>query len=229
VLVIPTAESDGHRYHRGIVFSNPDLPWRARIFRLTLAWPLIALGIALLLVADLGVAPFDVLSTGVAHATGWPFTIAYLSVSLLFFGIGAALGGKVGPASVIGTFVIGPLITVFRDLLPDPTTWLARIAMVLLATLLLSTAVCLVITSELGAGPTEVLMLGLVRHGVPIVTARWLTDGTPLLVGAALGGAVGIATVIFGIALGPLIRFGLRVLRYVPPSKTELLLSTAID
>jgi uncharacterized membrane protein YczE len=190
---------------------------------------LIALGIALLLVADLGVAPFDVLSTGVAHTTGWPFTIAYLSVSLLFFGIGAALGGKVGPASVIGTFVIGPLITVFRDLLPDPTTWLARIVMMILATLLLSTAVCLVITSELGAGPTEVLMLGLVRHGVPIVTARWLTDGIPLLVGAALGGAVGIATVIFGVALGPLIRFGLRVLRYVPPSKTELLLSTAID
>lgn len=199
------------------------------MLRLAIAWPAVSLGIAMLLQARLGVAPFDVLNTGVARVVGASFAIVYLGVSLLFYAIGMLLGGRAGWASVVGTFVIGPLIGVFRSALPEPGTIIARSVMMVAASLILATAVCLVITTELGAGPTEVLMLGLIRRNVPIVAARWITDGVPLVIGALIGGAVGIATVIFAFALGPLIKFGLSVLRYTPPHDTNPLALAAID
>ncbi len=192
------------------------------MLRVAVAWPLIAFGIALLLQAHLGVAPFDVLNTGVANAFDVSFSIVYPCVALIFFAVGALLGGRIGWASVLGTFVIGPLIVVFRDLMPEPDPLLIRFAMLTLATLILAGSVCLVITAELGAGPTEVFMLGLINHNVPIVWARWISDGLPLIVGAMLGGAVGIGTIIFAVALGPLIKIGLELLHYVPPHQPEL-------
>lgn len=182
--------------------------------RVALAWPLIAMGIALLLDAHLGVAPFDVLNTAVSEALDVPFSIVYPAVSVLFFAMGVALGGRIGWASVAGTLVIGPLIGVFRDLVPEPERLVPRCAMVIVATLILAAAVCIVITTELGAGPTEVFMLGLVHRGVPLVIARWFTDGFPLVLGTVLGGAAGVGTVVFGLALGPLIKVGLATMGY---------------
>lgn len=180
---------------------------------------MVALGIAMLLRAHLGVAPFDVLSTGMTDTLQWPFWLVYLSVSLVFYGIGVVLGGRVGPASIAGTFVISPLIGIFLDLVPDREEMVVRVPLMAGATLLLAIAVCLVITTELGAGPTEVFMLGLIKRGTPLLAARWLSDGIPLVIGALLGGAVGIGTIIFGFALGPLIKFGFRLLHYVPPQR----------
>jgi uncharacterized membrane protein YczE len=75
----------------------------------------------------------------------------------------------------------------------------------------------LVVSTELGAGPSEVLMLGLIARNVPIVVARWVADGVPILIGGVLGGSIGVATVIFAFLLAPLIKFGLALLHYDPP------------
>jgi uncharacterized membrane protein YczE len=80
--------------------------------------------------------------------------------------------------------------------------------------LIIAVAICLVITTELGAGPTEVVMLGLIRRGMDIVPARWIADGTPLVIGTVLGGAIGAGTVLFALLLGPMVKFGLRRLKY---------------
>ena len=197
------------------------LPVRTRVVRVAVAWPVIAIGIALLINAHVGVAPFDVLNTGVTDALDAPFSIVYPCVALTFFAIGALLGGAIGWASVLGTFVIGPLIGVFTRVIPEPDLLVLRATMMAVATVLLAGAVCLVITTELGAGPTEVFMLGLVNHNMPIVYARWISDGLPLVLGALLGGAVGVGTVIFGIVLGPMIKFGLGVMHYSPPHQSD--------
>ena len=202
---------------------------RTRLWRLVICWPLVALGIAMLLRAHLGVAPFDVLSTGTTKALGWPFSVVYLAVSLVFYAVGAALGGRLGWASVVGTFVISPLISVFHALVPESPALAVRIPLMAGATVILAVAVCLVITTELGAGPTEVFMLGLIRRGTPLVVARWVSDGLPLVVGALLGGAVGVGTIIFGFALGPLIKLGFRLLHYVPPRRADLDLVIAVQ
>lgn len=177
---------------------------------------MVALAIVLLLNARLGVAPFDVLNTGLAHAIDVSFSLMYFIDSIVFFSLGALLGGKVGAASVLGTFVIGPIIALLRDVVPEPNPLLFRSAMLVAAVVILAAAISLVITTELGAGPAEVVMLGLIKHGVPIVAARWISDGVPLLIGVLFGGAVGAGTVVVAVGLGPLIKLGLRLLRYTP-------------
>ena len=72
----------------------------------------------------------------------------------------------------------------------------------------LAVAICLVVTTELGAGPTEVVMLGLINRGMGIVPARWISDGTPLVVGTLLGGAIGPGTLFFALSMGPMVKFG---------------------
>lgn len=92
---------------------------RTRIVRLVSSWFLVGVGVALLLQSELGVAPFDVLNTGVVRAFGLSFGFWYVVNSLTFFAIGALLGTRLGPGSVIGTVVIGPLIDVVGAVLPS--------------------------------------------------------------------------------------------------------------
>ena len=101
--------------------------------------------------------------------------------------------------------------------------------MLVVAVVVLAVAVCLVVSTELGAGPSEVLMLGLIARNVPIVAARWIADGVPLVVGAFLGGSVGVATVIFAFLLAPLIKLGLALLHYEPPHEVLLEQAPAAD
>ena len=205
------------RYRRSISTAPPLASLPIRLRRLAISWLLVSIGVPLMLRADLGVSPFDVLSTGVAEATGWSVGVSFIACSIACFAAGRLLGGLLGPACVPGTIVIGLLVNVALDVLPEPTSLIARIPMFVAGVLIVATAITLGVASELGPGPTEVLMLGLMAKGMPIVPARWLSDGMPVVVGTLLGGAMGAGTVAFWVIMGPLVKFGLRAMHYEPP------------
>lgn len=196
---------------------NPVLTTSSRVGRVAASYLLVALGVGLLIRSDVGVAPFDVLNTGLSEALDVPFSVAFLISAAVFYATGVALGGRTGWASLVGTFVIAPLVQVALAIIPETEAMRARIPMFVAGVLILATAVCLVISTELGPGPGEVLMLGLIARGIPVTSARWITDGVAFLAGLALGGAVGFGTLVFAFAFGPLVATGLRLLRYTPP------------
>lgn len=202
------------------------LSWRVRIARVLASWLLVGIGVPLLLRSSLGVAPFDVFNSGVAGTTGWSFGTCFVVDAIGMFAIGALLGAPPGPASVGGNLAIGPIIDLVLRVLPEDQPLLLRIGFLVGGLLVLAVAICLVISTDLGAGPTEVVMLGLVRHGVGVVPARWLSDGIPMLVGIVLGGALGIGTVAFLLLMGPMVKFGLRRLGYQPRALTAATTST---
>lgn len=197
--------------------ANPVLSTPERVGRVAFSYVLVAVGVAMLVRSDLGVAPFDVLTTGVKDTIGVPFSIAFLVTSAAFYGVGVALGGRTGWASLIGTFVIAPLVEGALAVVPETAALGARLPMFAAGVLVLAVAVCLVISTELGPGPGEVFMLGIIARGVPVTSARWITDGVAFLAGLALGGAAGLGTLVFAFAFGPLVAGGLRLLRYTPP------------
>lgn len=195
--------------------TNP-LSMRVRLFRLVASWVLVAIGVPLIVRAGLGVAPFDVLNTGVADVADLSFGVVFVIDGCIFFLIGALLGASPGPASWVGGFAIGPMINVTLSLLPDPDAIVARVPMLAGGILILAVGICLVVSTDLGAGPTEVVMLGLIRRHLGVVPSRWLSDGVPMLIGVGLGGDLGVGTVVFLVTMGPLVKFGLRRLHYVP-------------
>jgi uncharacterized membrane protein YczE len=184
------------------------------VARLLAAWLLVGIGVPLLLRAELGVAPFDVLNSGVSEFTGWSFGLCFVVDALVFFALGAALGARLGWACVVGTVLIGPLVNLVLAAIPHQEALAIRVPMLAGGILVLAVSICLVVTTDLGPGPTEVVMLGLVRRGLGIVPARWLSDGVPVLVGALLGGALGVGTIVFAVAMGPMVKFGLGRLGY---------------
>jgi uncharacterized membrane protein YczE len=187
-----------------------------RLVRLLVSWALVGIGVPLLIRAELGVAPFDVLNTGVSEVTGWSLGLTFVVNSVLFYATGAILGARLGPACVVGTLVIGVMVNLSLSAVPDLNALVPRVGLLVAGILIIAVAICLVVSTEFGPGPTETVMLGLIHRGLGVVPARWIADGVPLVVGAALGGQIGVGTVTFLVTMGPLVKFGLRRLGYEP-------------
>jgi uncharacterized membrane protein YczE len=75
----------------------------------------------------------------------------------------------------------------------------------------------LYIGSGLGPGPRDGLMTGLARRGISIRTARTAVELAALTIGVMLGGAIGIGTAIFALAIGPLVQLFLPRLTMTAP------------
>lgn len=111
----------------------------------------------------------------------------------------------------IGTISNVVFLGLFADaamwLLPAPDPLAARWAYLLLGVVATGAATGLYIGAGLGPGPRDGLMTGLNRLGLSIGTARTVIEVTVLAAGWLLGGTVGIGTVVFALAIGPLTQF----------------------
>jgi uncharacterized membrane protein YczE len=199
-----------------LLVPRSTLSWPVRLFRIVAAFVCVATGIGLMIRARFGVAPTDTLNKGFADSTNIRFGLAFIVVSAGLYLIGLALGSPPGPGSVVGSLVIGNVIDVMLGLVDEPKALLVRIVFFAAGIVLVAAGICLAISTNLGAGPSEVVMLGLHRKGLSLVVSRWLVDGFQMGLGFALGGPLGIGTVIFLLTMAPLIKVGLRLLRYTP-------------
>jgi len=107
-----------------------------------------------------------------------------------------------------GTFANAVLVGVFVDLtllVLDPVqAWPVRLLLLLGGVLLNGLATALYIGASLGPGPRDGLMTGLVRRtGRSVRLVRTLIEVTVLLVGFLLGGTVGVGTLLYAVAIGP--------------------------
>jgi uncharacterized membrane protein YczE len=193
---------------------------RTRLAQLAVSWVLVSLGVAMLVRAELGVAPFDVLNSGLSDRSGLSFGACFVLNGLVFFTVGRLLGGRLGWASIAGSLCIGPMINVVLAVLAQQQLLVVRAPMLAVGIVIIGIGICLGIAADFGPGPSEVLMLGLVRRGAGVVASRWVSDLLPIAVGALLGGAVGVGTVVFLFGMGPLVKLGLQLLNYEPPRRS---------
>jgi uncharacterized membrane protein YczE len=135
----------------------------ARLTRLVVSWLMVGLGVPLLVRSNLGVAPFDVLNTGLNEVTELSFGLCFILMSAVFFGTGYLLGAKLGWACLGGTLTIGVMVNLVLRAVPERDALALRVPFLLGGILIIAVAICLSAT-ELGAGPTEVMMLGLVNR-----------------------------------------------------------------
>src|SRR5690242_16720095 len=108
-----------------------------------------------------------------------------------------------------GTFANAVLVGVFVDLtlgvVGDAHGWAARVSLLVLGVLLNGLATALYIGASLGPGPRDGLMTGLVRRtGRSVRLVRTVIEVSVLAVGFLLGGTVGVGTVLYAVAIGPL-------------------------
>jgi len=145
-----------------------------------------------------------VLHQGLARRTGLSLGTLVVIVSLVVLLAWIPLRQRPGIGTVANALVIGPVLDLGLLVLPTPVTWGMRIAFLLGGVLINGIATGAYIGAELGPGPRDGLMTGLAARGVPIKIGRTVIEVVVLALGWILGGTVGIGTVLFALAIGPL-------------------------
>jgi uncharacterized membrane protein YczE len=198
------AGSVGPEYRPGRL-GRAGVLFTRRLAQLFVGLALYGVSLAFVLRAGLGLAPWDVLHQGLAlrlDATVGQLVIAMSFVVLLLW---VPLRERPG----FGTFANAVLVGVFVDLtlmVLDPAqAWPARVMLLLGGVLLNGRATALYIGASLGPGPRDGLMTGLVRRtGRSVRLVRTVIEVTVLVVGFLLGGTVGIGTLLYAFAIGPI-------------------------
>jgi uncharacterized membrane protein YczE len=178
-----------------------ELP--TRLPRLFGGLVLFGVGIALMVRADLGLAPWDVFHQGVAELTGLPIgrvTILTGAVVLLLW---IPLHERPGIGTIANVLVIGVVEDAALAVIDPVHTMGPRIALLLLGVYVFGPGSGLYIGAGLGPGPRDGLMTGLSKRGISVRVARTIVEAAVLVVGFALGGTVGIGTILFLATVGP--------------------------
>jgi uncharacterized membrane protein YczE len=169
-----------------------------------------ALGIALMVRADLGVSSWDVLHDALHKLTPITFGQAVVAISVLVVLVSSAMGVKPGVGTIanvlfVGVFTDALLLTGLLDDLGS-LHLMVRVGALIGGIGAIALGSALYIGANLGAGPRDSLMLATARRfGVTPGRARMVIEGSVLALGAFLGGAVGVGTAIFVVVIGPAI------------------------
>ncbi|MFF9803239.1 YitT family protein, partial [Streptomyces rochei] len=125
-----------------------------------------------------------------------------------------------GLGTVSNVFVVGLALDGTLALIPEAHGLAARISLMLTGILLNGAATGLYIAAHFGAGPRDGLMTGLHRRtGRSIRLMRTAVEVTVVTTGFALGGTIGIGTLLYAVSIGPLAQFFLRV--FAAPSASD--------
>jgi uncharacterized membrane protein YczE len=169
---------------------------------------LFGFGLALMVIADLGLAPWDVLHQGISDRTGIPIGTVVIIVGVLLLVMWIPLKEKIGIGTIANAIVIGVVLDLSLLVLPEQlTVWPQQWAALLVGVVLVGIGSGYYIGAGLGPGPRDGLMTGLARMGYPVFAVRAAIEIGALVVGWLLGGTVGVGTVIFALAMGPLVHF----------------------
>jgi uncharacterized membrane protein YczE len=169
----------------------------------------IGIGVSLMVEADLGVAPNDVMNTGLADTLGTQVgTAAWITAGIAMV-LSWILGRRPRPATVLGGVVVGFAINAAIEAIATPDTLGVRILFLGAGLAVVWLSITGIVSADVGAGPLELLMLAFMDKGVSIAVARWGLEIGLLVIGLLLGGRAGLGTVLFAVLTGPVLAFTL--------------------
>jgi uncharacterized membrane protein YczE len=165
-------------------------------------------GIAMMVRAGIGVAPWDVLTQGISLRTGLPFGLVTNLVGVLVLLLWIPIRQKPGLGTVLNVLLIGPSAQFGLWVLPELSDLLIRIVVFAGGLALIAVATGMYIGARFGPGPRDGLMTGIHhRFGWKLWIVRTVIEVIVLTIGWLLGGNVGIGTVAFALLIGPMVHW----------------------
>ena len=176
-----------------------------------------AVGITMMLQANIGLEPWSVLQQGMAQTFGMTYGTAAVFVGAVVIIIAAAFGESFGIGTLGNILICGPLIDLLLYLgwIPAMERLWSGVLMLLGGLELLALGTWLYMKSALGAGPRDALMVVLARRtGRSVGVCRAVVELVIILAGWRMGGQVGAGTVIAALGLGSLFNLNFALLRF---------------
>ncbi|GGC83543.1 membrane protein [Tersicoccus solisilvae] len=185
-----------------------------RILVLFVGLGLYGAAIGLMIRSELGASPWDVLAQGVSRRSGLTFGLSTVVISAVVLLCWFPLRVRPGWGTLANAVSVGLFADATLALVPPTGHWLQRSGLLAGGVVLLAFATAVYLSPRFGPGPRDGLFTGLVRRtGLPVWAVRGCLEVTVLVIGWLLGGIVGIGTVVFAAAVGPLVHVFLRWLR----------------
>ena len=174
------------------------------------------LGVALFLQSSLGTDTFTVFIQGLSRLTGLTVgTVHVIILCALMLVMLLTTKGYVKPGTVVCAFCGGPIIDFFswllRDAVNGASPMAVRILSMLAGCVILSLGMSVVINSNAGTGPNDLIAI-ILSDRLPRIQFRWVRVGCDLfcvVAGFLLGGTVGAGTIAAVCLTGPLVQFWL--------------------
>lgn len=188
-----------------------------RLLRLNIGLLIYGLALSMVINAKIGVPPWDVFAQGISIQLNTSYGVASIIVSVIVLLFWIPLKVKPGIGSIMNAILIGLWADFWSQYLPKMDSYWGNLAMFMLGTCTLAFATGLYITSNLGSGPRDGLILGLTKRlGWKVWQVRTSIEVLVLAVGWVMGGQVREGTVIFAITIGYLMQLSLRLFKYKP-------------
>jgi uncharacterized membrane protein YczE len=178
-----------------------------RFVQLQLGLILYGVSLALMVRADLGLDPWDIFHQGVAEKLGLSFGLVVNLVGLAVLLLWIPLRQWPGLGTISNVLVIGTTTDLALAMLAAPDALAVRGAFLVLGIGLNAVATAAYIGAGFGPGPRDGLMTGLVhRTGWAVKWTRMGIEVSVLGIGWLLGGTAGVGTILYAIAIGPLVQ-----------------------
>lgn len=173
---------------------------------------MMALGISMTIKGQqFGIGPWDVFHIGLHNHLGLTIGTWTILASIIIVLI-TIMGTKKFPQ--LGTWLnilfLGSFIDVFNWILPDITSYIGQLVIFIIGVVVIAVGVGVYVSPNVGAGPRDSLMLLLmVKTGWSIKKVRTGIEIIVALAGWALGGPVGLGTIIIALLLGQIVHYSL--------------------
>lgn len=204
----------------------PITPWRAdstwsigsgskhfqRIFILIFGLFIFGIGDSLLIITGLGNAPWSVLAQGISLNSPLSIGEATFFISLTVLALWIPLRQKPGFGTLANIIVIAAAIEIGLAFIPGVNNLALKYFYIFFGIALVGVGSALYITCGLGTGPRDGLMTGLhYKTGIRVGRVRLGIELIALIIGALLGGTVGIGTALFALLIGQSVAISLGV------------------
>lgn len=184
-----------------------------------LGFVLFAIGIILMIQANIGYAPWDVFHVGLAKTLGITIGMASISTGLVIVILVFFMGETLGLGTLLNMFFVGFFVDIINEMniIPKSGSLMMSSLMMILSLTIMSFASYFYISGGFGAGPRDSLMVSLSRKsGMSIGLCRIFLEFVATVLGYFLGGMVGLGTLAFVILIGVFVEVVFRMLKFDP-------------
>jgi uncharacterized membrane protein YczE len=178
---------------------------------------LFGLGSVMILYADLGMSAWGVFQIGMVNVMGLTFGQATQVVGLGVLILGWVMGFPPGWGTVSNMYFIGYFIDMIIGwgIVPRFNNVVLQFVLLIAGMAMIGVASYFYLRPKLGAGPRDGLMIGLVQKlDKPVSVVRAGIELTVLAMGIAMGGPIGVGTVITAFSIGWFVQMAFKLGKY---------------
>jgi uncharacterized membrane protein YczE len=165
-------------------------------------------GITFMKQSFLGLPPWEVLHDGLAKIINVEIGTVSIFMGLFILLLWIPMREKPGIGTISNMLIVGNITNLTLPLVPVTSEIVLRTVWLVLGLLMIGLATALYLSSRMGAGPRDGLMMAFHRRtGRSIRLVRTIIEVSVLVIGILLGGTIGIGTLAFALTIGPIVQF----------------------